>query len=100
LAERTQIGFSLERKGLGTICRKAVGVTRGMRKASRRSRRRGVCSVSKLDDPRLDDLATGAAGSILFSPGHAPLMASALSVGDLSVRMRNDGHEPNRAEKQ
>ncbi len=31
--------------------------------------------------------------------GSGPLRA-ALPVGDLSVRMRNDGHEPNRAEKQ
>ena len=30
---------------------------------------------SKLDDTRLDDSATGAAGGILFSPGHAPVMS-------------------------
>jgi len=59
--------FRWNSRDYGTICKKAVGVTRGMR-----------CP----------------------SPGHAPLMASALPVGDLSVRMRNDGHEPNGAEKQ
>jgi len=62
------------------ICKKAVGVTRGIRRPTQ----------------------TGRTNPVFLIPpsGHAPVMASALSVGDLSVRMRNDGHEPNGAEKQ
>jgi hypothetical protein len=102
------------------ICKKAVGVTLGHAPSHpNRPNEPGIfepavlrgkpCVAlvdaafavsSKLDDTRLDDLANGAVGSILSSPGHAPVTASALSVGDLSVRMRHDGHEPNGAEKQ